>query len=335
MSVLAIESFGQLDTGVLGNDEILSNIWISSTGGTTVAVDTGRQRWTPTGLPKSTYMALGSDYTTILIGFRLHKIGGASQHLLRLRDSGVGTLGLVEVTGAGKLEYHRQNTDSALVLASVGATGVGQDDHWVIKIVLSNTVGEVYFYKNGVLDNSTTGVDTIYQGTACDQIDFGAGETGTTGQWYISDLWVDSATNHGDCYVTYEPCDTAGSSSDFTPVGDTNNEDCVDEAPPDEETTYNKSTTTTDLDQLAASAVADLSGGAIAVGAFCRARKTSSGTYKLKQGLKYGANHSQSADRGLSDDYANFLFILEDVPGGSGWSDTEAQGCEVSYENTT
>ncbi|UCC92568.1 MAG: hypothetical protein JSW25_07840 [Thermoplasmata archaeon] len=337
MTLLAIESFGYLPDGAITASDLVSNIWLSSNGGTVtdLGLSDGRKKWTPTGIPRSTKMALGGDYTTILVGMRIHSNVSASQHLLEFIDNGAGVLGLVEFNSAGQLEYHADTTDGNLKLTSTGSTGSGNDDYWVIKVVFHATAGEVYFYKNGVLDASVTGVDTIYAGTACDQIDFGGGETGTSGNWAISDVWVDDSVNHGDVYVNYEPCNLSGSSDDWVATGDTNNEDCVDEIGPDGDTTFTKSFTVGDLDQLKCSGTILLSGGSIiAVAPFVRARKESASGDTFKLGLKSGSNHGQGSDIGPATTYQNFFSLFNDVPGGSGWSVSEYENCEVSYEKT-
>lgn len=337
MSILLMEGFGWLETGTRNADEFYGVL--TPTGNSCVVSDdfpgTGRKGFSARGLPSNCYMDLDGSSDTIFMGCRVMFPATYGINMFQFVDQGVGVLLHVHRMADNSIGIYRRNYDAAgTLIGQTGALGTSTWYHLAFEIVFHDTNGVLKLWVDGNLEIDYTG-DTIYLGTECDQLNIGGGETANATNTVFTDMWVDDAVNHGDCYVTYEPCDQAGSSADWTPLSG-NNEDNVDEVGPDEDTTYNESNLNGDLDQLGSSNVAALVGGPIAVQAHAVARKTSPGTYQVKLGMKSGATHTQEAsDWGLSDAYQAHRFLREDVPGGSGWSQSEAQGVEISIENTS
>jgi len=343
MSVIAMESFGHLPDGDITTTELESNVFSGVTGGLHITDLTGGRKYIKSrGAPAlgNAPMLLGGGYTTIYIGFRLHATsapGTWGEGLFLVKD-GASVLGFITRDSTNHINYRLGSSVlSGVVATSTGTTTTGADDYWVVKVTFDNAAGVVEFYKNGVLDSSTTGVDTIAAGTQADSVSlFGSGGSlGVSGLTGLSDIWVDDATNHGEASVFYRPVDGVGSSADWTPTGAASNWECTDEIPPDEDTTYNASTTSGDLDQLAQTGMDGAVGSVLAVQAHIRVRKETAAAATLKVGLFHGVTHSQSAAMALSTSYEQRTAIFEDVPGGAGWTPAQLDAAQISYENTT
>ena len=71
-----------------------------------------------------------------------------------------------------------------------------------------------------------------------------------------------------------------------------------------------------------------------AVAAVISARKESADAALVKIGLAHSGSESQSADLSPDTSYAQLIEIFEDVPGGAGWTPSQFNATEISYENT-
>jgi len=337
MTLRAMESFGHAPTGAVTSADLLSNQWTSIAGGLALVDLTGGRKYVyRTSGAGNLTLDLDSDLSTLVLGLRLHNIKSTTREYLAVFLDGIQVLGLLmKDVATSKLVYIRGASFlDPRILVSTAATAVGSNDHWTAKVVFDNVAGSVEFYQNGVLDSSVAGVDTINAGTDCDTIAIFAtyAEYGTAG---LSDIWVDDVTNHGETSVLYRPVDGVGSSADWTPTGAASNWECTDEVPPDDDTTYNASTTSSDLDQLAQAGMDGAVGSVLAVQAHVRARKETAAGATIKVGLLHGVTHSQSLAMALSTSYEQRTEIFEDVPGGAGWTSAQLDATQVSYENTT
>lgn len=337
MAVLGMESFGHLPDGAVGSADLLSNRWTSVTGNLATIDLTGGRKKIYSTLGGQMVFSLAAPKTTIYVGFRLHNISGSNENeIIEFRD-GASVLGLlVKNPITNTIRYVRGTSYlQTTVLQSVGSTSVGSNDFWVMKIIFDNVAGAVEFYKNGALDSSVAGVDTINAGTSCATLSFFVAYVNSQNAFALSDFWINDATNHGEVAVVYRPIYADGSSTDWTPTGDVTNWECVDEVPPDDDTTYNASSTALDLDQLKQTGMDGAVGAVVAVQAHIRARKEAASAGTLKVGLLHSGTHSQSATMGLDLAYQQFSAIFEDVPGGAGWTPAQLDAVEVTYQNIT
>jgi hypothetical protein len=329
MSIEFLESFGQYGAGTYTSSAGFEGVW-SLTGEWKISDLGGGRKAVYSDYYSTAYLdhGLSTSYSTIIIGFRLHTTALEALALVQCYDSG-SCLGTIGMTAGGQINFSASAVPGLNVRLTSTAS-LGAATHVTVKIVFSDTVGEVYIYFDGILDSSATSVDTISAGTACNMIRLGK----TAGSAKFSDLYIESSTVHGDRNVAWDSSDTSGVSSDYTPTGDTNNEDCVDEVPSDDDTTYNRSTTSTDKDSLGHSSPPSMA-TVVAVQEMVRARKEDANDGSIKVGTRYSSNESQSASLSLDTSYKYVWEIFEDVPGGSGWTAAEVEAAESSYENVS
>jgi hypothetical protein len=339
MAILGMESFGQYTPGTHAyTDTEFAGIWTMTAGDWKLtSLGDGRAKLgTAYYTTTSMKYLLKSAATTIVVGFYCHRNRATTHEIFILQHAGVGTVGCICMNSSGQIYWTTFSNDSNYVkLTSTQAVAVGVPTHITVKVVIDQTAGSVEIYFGGILDSSVTGVDTNFTSPTCNQLTvYPSGNYGGVPNTEISDLYADDSTVHGDVKCSYDPMDQSGSSADCTPTGDTNNEDCVDEVGPDEDTTYNRTTTNGDRDSLGHSGSGTVA-SAIAVMAIARARKEDANNASLKLGVKYGGSESLSAAKSLATSYAYITEIFDDVPGGSGWTAAQLAAAESLYENSS
>jgi hypothetical protein len=344
MALIFCDSFAQYGDSehAEGDGEFAGSFWTAQEGHWTCeSIEDGRSKiYLSSGSLDPSYLSgsLGGSYSTLVVGIRIYYEQSESDpnlDLLRFFDGPYHLGGIFIDTTTGILRYCKSSQYTNPVAYSSTGTSLGSSDYWEIKIVFHNSAGSVAFYKNGVLDNETTGIDTIYDSSAseCDSMWLMQGSNADHGEYKFSDFYVDSATLHGDVYVTYEPCDTAGSESDWTPAASTN-ESQVDEYEVDGDTTYNSSSTATDKDSLECGAATDLN-DVKAVMAIACARKEDANSGAIKLGVLHSGTEEQSDALDLNTNYEWRHYVREDVPGGTGWTELQLEAAEISIENVS
>ena len=343
MALLYADSFGQYEitTHVEAASELIGAFWSVQEGNWAVeALETGRNTIRlAAGGSNPSYLsgAIPDNPTTIVVGFRFNyasSYGAAGQNIMNFKTSGDFMGGIYFDGITGKMSYVAYGSYASFYtrLASNGATGLGETDYWEFKIIFGNsTAGSIYIYKNGVLDSSVTGIDTIYEGSVLNTLQLATPAAVDGGQFLFSDFYVDTANQHGDMKVTYEPCDSSGAASDWTPLASTNQSQ-IDEYEPDDETTYNRSTVATDKDSLTPSPTIQM-GDVKGIVAVARVRKEDANDSAIKLGVLHSGTEEQSGDLPVTTSYQYIHYVQEDVPGGSGWSEAQSDVAEISIEH--
>ena len=342
MALLYADSFGQYEitTHVEATSELIGAFWSVQEGNWAIeALETGRNTIRlAAGGSNPSYLsgAIPDSPTTIVVGFRFNyasSYGAGGQNIMNFKTSGDFMGGIYFDGITGKMSYVAYGSYASLYsrLASNGATGLGETDYWEFKVVFHNSAGAVYIYKNGVLDSQVTGVDTIYAGSVLNALQLATPAAVDGGQFLFSDFYVDTANQLGDIYVTYEPCDTSGSESDWTPAASTN-ESQVDEYEPDDDTTYNRSTVVDDKDSLTPTPTIDMD-DVLGIVAVARVRKEDANSGAIKLGVLHSGTEEQSAALPVTTSYQYLHYVQEDVPGGSGWTEAQSDVAEISIEH--
>lgn len=273
------------------------------------------------------------DSTTIVVGFRLYHQGEAG-HLVRFQDGG-SHLGSLLMDSIGRLQYstqNQQNYDGHRY--STRAATPYQYSYVEVKITFHNTTGTIDFWINGTAAGSLTSQDTINNGTSCDNIIIGNSDAYTN--WpsdaRISDIYIDTADQHGPMDIWYQAADAAGAAANFTPLASTNHSQ-VDDIGSDDDTTYVSSTATTTLDQIAHSDTLNVA--PLAIQPMVMARYIPTGSANIKVGVLSGTTHDQDGAVGLSDSYDGVQgkIYTTDPNTASAWTAANADAADTSYEH--
>lgn len=247
----------------------------------------------------------------------------------------------LSLDGTGHLTVTRNGT---ALTGGVGPTALSLNTWYYIEIefIVSDTVGEVHVFLNGVEEISTaSNLDTKNGGTgAISNIEL-VGGTSITNRW--DDVYFGSApaadtqkTNFislvdGPPRISTLVPTGAGNYAQFSPSAGSNWQN-VDDAVPDDDATRNSSSTPGQKDSFA---LADLpaAGTVHVVQSDLYAAKSDAGNRSLQEFLRIGGtDYPASDDVALSTTYAYQRVVRPVNPAtGVGWLDSGVNGAELGY----
>jgi len=268
---------------------------------------------------------LGSGKTEIYLGVGVYITGGQFWYsLLELIDSGGTSQASFAVHDTSQtLEAYRGNEDGTRIATG----GFVPLNHWKyieIHLVIHDTSGVCTVKLDGTQIINFTG-DTSNGGTADIKVIRLGTNTGATTAYadvYFDDLVVNDTTGSynnswtGRGGIELLSPNGAGNSTDLTASAGSNYE-CVDEQPPDDDTTYVYGSTPDDHDGYTLTNTTQ-TGTVEAIKWFARAKTTAAGSDAIKRHLRIGTtDYNGASDLNLTTDYAYYKEILEENPADS------------------
>jgi hypothetical protein len=206
--------------------------------------------------------------------------------------------------------------------------------YWVeIRLKVDDSAGVVDFRVNGVSWITRTTVDTQAGGTGIIEgvmLD-GNNDLPSFDDFYLADA-AGSQTFIGECEVYTLYPDGAGTDTDFTASPVVANYLNVDEAVPDDDTTYNESSTVDDKDTFTFD---DLPANtdtvhALQIGAYMT--KDDAGARETRLLSDDGTTTAESAAGSPANgSYSWQLELQEDNPSATAWTESEVNGAEFGY----
>jgi len=261
---------------------------------------------------------LGGAKTTVGLGavFYLTALptGNNCQRIFGYSDAANATqLGIV-IQSTGTIEAWRgvPGSGTSLGASSSPVVVASAYQHIEAVVLFSQTVGTVEVRVNGVTVLSVSGVDTCNTAlTECSQVYIGGAANGTQTDktHYIDDLFCyDNTSSYNNTFIgdrrvlTLFP-DANTATADWTAVGAATGYECIDEASPDDDTTYITAATTGLVSQFG---LQNLPAGISVINAVVmveRARKTEAGTANTQVSIVSGASTTAGADKALTEIY--------------------------------
>ena len=275
---------------------------------------------------------------TVFMGFAIYVSSTASTTtgpIVMLVDSnGIDTL-TVYLTSTNQIQVRR---GASVTLGTSSAIPYNVWNYVEMKFLLSETVGTIDVYLNGVSEISDTGLDTIdTSGSAnCRRVLFTPPYSGTQ---YYDDMYFgdDSGSDVtdliGDVVIEQLLVDGAGSSTQFTPSTGSNFQN-IDETTPDGDTTYNSSSTATHKDLFTTASIAGSVDTVYAVQVNSVFRKEGAGFRAVRNKILSSATEGSGATTPMPyDEYAATGDIFENDPNGGGnWTESAVNAMEIGYE---
>ncbi len=146
--------------------------------------------------------------------------------------------------------------------------------------------------------------------------------TGSVNNDYLGDVRVDTLFPSG-----------AGNAANFTPTGSGNNWENVDDASPDEDTSYNASDTVDAQDSFIFSDLSSLNSSVLGVQENILAKKDDAGTRLLRGIVRVDSADYEGSDLSLGDSYGGFTQIWEQNPStAANWTENEVNAAEFGYK---
>jgi hypothetical protein len=255
--------------------------------------------------------------------------------LFQFDDNGTNQVTL-SIDASGHLYFSRNGTQIGSPTTRVFYTGVWYYIELKVTIA-SGTSGLVECRVDGVPYLSYSGVNTSATGNAwLNQLGFPPYGSAVT-QWvddvYCCDTSGSVNNNYlGDIIVRALMPNGAGTNTQWTPNGQANNYQCVNEIGPDEDTSYISSQT---ADQIDTYTLADLPASAstvFAVQQTVRARKDDAGNRVIHGMLKSGSSYSEGPDIACPSSYAYFQRVIETDPAGGSWTPSSINALEAGVK---
>lgn len=290
-----------------------------------------------------------AETQTTVIGFAIRPHVGVNatldQQMLSFRHVADGRQHVtVWLTAGVHLEFRK---GTGTVIANV--QNVCRKSYWSyieVKVLISDTVGTIDVQVNGVSVAALTGLDTrdLGSGDDIDAIDLIGIDGNTSNETsvclfddvYVLDTAGSSPTNDflGPTKVEEILPDGAGDNADWTPSAGSNYQN-VDETPRDDDTTYNESSTSTNLDLFTGAALALIDGTVFGVQIHALGRITDATTFTLVPTVKSVATEAADGGKLITDqvDYEAALGMFEDDPdAAAAWTPTTVNAMQIGYE---
>lgn len=296
--------------------------WYSTDGGFTLTINNtggrgGRGSCVPNGT--ATLLArksLGASYTCHIFSAAVFGQLGTNDRIFVGGQAFNGT-------SSGAVGWAGTSAVTSSWLPTSGWTYVS------IRVFRSATVGTVDVWFNGANVLSLTGVNTT-SGSA--------GEMDFSGGFKMSDLMLQASntasdTPIGDSAVTLILPTGPGSNSGFTPTGAASNWQAVDDAPPDDDTSYDSSAVVGTKDSYAMADLGASVSTVYGVVAKLTARKTDAGTRSVAPLLHIGGTDYVGTGQNPGTSYGGFSQVYNTNPATSAaWTVADVNGLEMGEE---
>lgn len=280
------------------------------------------------------------DQATWVVGaaVKLGTFPTSTGTIFQFRDSVGNVQASLCVSTTGALALYRGSTSGTLLATSSGALTTGAWNFIEAKLTIADSGGYFEARVNGDVWTTYTGdtkastslatansirlygmpsVATVYYDDfyVCDG-------TGTIRNDFLGDVRVDTLFPSG-----------SGNAAQFTPIGSANNWENVDDASPDDDTTYNASDTAGNVDTFTFADLSALNASVFGVQANVLARKDDAGMRLLRAVARVGTTDYEGANMTLSDSYVDHRQIWAQNPATSAnWTEAEINAAEFGYK---
>lgn len=251
---------------------------------------------------------------------------GSSEQLVLRQDAG-GTL---------YLDRGATNIDS-------NAYGLVADTWYYIEMDITwgdGTAGAYDIYVNGQNIMSGTSVDTRnVTGDNCSGVEFQGNSSGAgifDDVVAIDGTGTDQTTRIGPCFIETVIPNGDGNTVNFTPSAGSNWQNVDDGDSPDDDTTYNSSSTATHKDLYAMAALTGNIGTVYAVQPRSYVRGVDAGTRGLKNVARSNVTEVDGTEKFVDQSYIYIDHIYENDPNGGGaWTESSVNAAEFGIKITT
>lgn len=292
------------------------SIHIRQNGGTTASTTNIRR-------------VLGGAKTTVGIGGAFYlpslPVGNDAQRLFQFNDAANAVQVIIVCQSTGTIQAWRGNAGSGTSLGVTASPVVVANAYQHIECVVffSQTVGTVEVRVNGVTVLSLSALDTCNTALVeCSQVLIGGGTGGTNNfsQTDLDDVFCyDNTSSYNNTFIgdrrvltLFPNANTA--TADWTAVGAATGYECIDEASPDDDTTYITAATSGLVSQFG---LQNLPAGISVINAVVmveRARKTEAGTANTQVSVVSGASTSNGVDKPLTEVYTYRQDVFQTDP---------------------
>lgn len=356
MALLWMDGFDHYGAGVNGRLAMLDGVWadIPSTNTTPETVNprtgayscrfNGSSNHTSPGLrrvlgvERSTVGVGGVFYFTALPTANAYGGGNSGSVLYSLRDSANNHLVAISLSTTGQILAHSGMASGTLYGTSAAVITAGAYQHIEARFFVHASTGTIEVRVNGVTVLSLTGL--VISSSLVGQVALNP-RSGSASLCYLDDIfvWDDQGTENndflGDRRVRTQFINGNTASAAWTAVGAATGYECIDEAAPDDETTYIEATGgTTPTSEFEFEDLPAV-GAIAAIQTYVRARKTNAGVGNLQTSLVSGASVDAGTDRTITEVYTYYMDVSElDPATGVPWTQSAVNSAKLRIART-
>ena len=285
----------------------------------------------------------GLSNDVVIIGFAYRYTGiGDNSYFLLLDEAGVATHISFRLNSSTAKIQARFGTGTIL---GTGTTALSSSVWYYLefKVKVHDSAGTVECRVNDNVEFALTGIDTKNGGTGViDQIVL-AGQGGFgSGDWTVDDLYIcdDDASASGcddflgDVRVEALFANGAGATTDLAPSAGSNYQ-CVDDATPDDDSTYVESDVVGDKDTYTFTDLSAATATVFGIQIVPLAKKTDAGARKFKTVTRLSSTEVDGTEQTLGTSYDYFPEVQEEKPGGGAWTVTDVNAAQFGEKVTT
>lgn len=258
---------------------------------------------------------------------RTYAYDGATEQIVLRNDS------------SGDLFVDRAGTN----LGSTTALAPLLDTWYYIELDITfgdGTAGSIDLYVNGNNELSLSSIDTRnVTGENLGRIGLIGNSSGANifdDLYFLDDQGTDQTTRIGPCFIETVFPDANGTTNNFTASPAVSNYLNVDEADPDDDTTYNHSSTATQKDLYGHAALTGSIDTIYAVMPRSRARISEAGSRGVKNVARSNVTEVDGTEKFIDQTYVYVDHIYENDPNGGGaWTESSVNAAEFGIKITT
>jgi len=270
---------------------------------------------------------------TLGFAYKVGSLPGVNTGICMFSDAGTIQLSL-RVNSDGTLSVLRGSPVATVLATSTQSISAGVWYHIQFQGTIHNTTGAYTLRVNSTDWLTASSQNTrVSANNSANQVGLGGYATSAIVVSY-SDFFAESSTTfHGDCLVETKFATGAGTTTNFTPSAGSNYQN-VDEATPDDDTTYNSSVTTGHIDLYTYPALTTGAGAVKAVVTVPVLRNDAAGTVTVQSVYRSGAVNYFGASNNIgSTTYAPYKDIAAVDPNTSAaWTIAAVNSCEFGLK---
>jgi hypothetical protein len=280
---------------------------------------------------------LASASTTAIVGVALKLSNLSLTPRIDVR-SGATVQASVKFDASG-FAVAQRGTATVLGTATTGALSASVYAFIEIKVVVHPSTGSFIVRVNEAEVLNLTGVNTAASGSAAWDVVALIGSTGNPlyDDFYVLDGSGAAPLNNliGDCRVDARYPNNNGAHLQWTPTGDVNRWQCVDETAPDDDTTYNSTATVNDTDTHAVQDAPVVGGTLYGVQLCLSMKKTAPGTCSIAPVVRSASTTYAGTATNPTTSYAYACTPYGTDPGtGAAWTEAGFNAAEFGYRRT-
>lgn len=269
-------------------------------------------------------------------GFKANSTFNSSDMAILCAESSLSEQIVIRRVSTGEIAIDRGSTQ----LGITSGLGLLNDTWYYLELDVTfgdGTAGSIDLFINGNNELSVSSIDTRnVTGENTAALNLTGSSTAFDDMYLLDDSGTDQTTRIGPCNIETVIPNADGTTVNFTPSAGSNWQNVDDGNTPDDDTTYNSSSTATHKDLYGMAALAGSIGTVYAVMPRSYVRTVDSGGRGVKNVARSSATEVDGTEKFIDQSYIYVDHIYENDPNGGGaWTESSVNAAEFGIKITT